>query len=477
MGGKFQITDVGLICKEFSKTKLIELCLDKSGVQTGPFGSLLHKKDYVEVGTPIITVEHLGDNVIEIGPETPKVSDADRERLIKFQLMEGDIVFSRVGSVDRRAYVSSNENGWLFSGRCLRVRVDKNKINPKYLSYFFGFEGFKKYIRGIAVGATMPSINTKILSEIDVYYPSYNQQTTIVKYLSAIEQKIQVCRNTNKTLEQMAQALFKSWFVDFDPVIDNALAAGNSIPDELQERAELRQQVIAERTTNPKLKPLPDDIQHLFPSEFEESELGWIPKGWESLSIHDLVDSVSITYKLKEVDEVIFLNTGDIEDGKLLHKNYSKTEGLPGQAKKSIVKGDILYSEIRPKNKRFALVNIDCSDYVVSTKLMVLRAKVGIDSLLPYFILTQEKTIQNLQHVAEHRSGTFPQITFKELADVTTTLPKANMLVDYFVFNYLKPFYDKQFSSVTQNDQLEKLRDTLLPKLISGELKINRDVA
>jgi type I restriction enzyme S subunit len=174
-----------------------------------------------------------------------------------------------------------------------------------------------------------------------------------------------------------------------------------------------------------------------------------------------------------ELEEVIIEHETLISE----HLNIPKIKepilaGLPGQAKKSIVKGDILYSEIRPKNKRFALVNIDCSDYVVSTKLMVLRAKVGIDSLLPYFILTQEKTIQNLQHVAEHRSGTFPQITFKELADVTTTLPKANTLVDYFVLNYLKPFYDKQFSSVTQNDQLEKLRDTLLPKLISGEITI-----
>jgi len=93
----------------------------------------------------------------------PCVSDEDKARLSKYCLQEGDIVFSRVGSVDRRALVRQEEDGWLFSGRCLRVRVDKAKIDPVYLSYFFGLEGFKKYIKSIAVGATMPSLIQKSL--------------------------------------------------------------------------------------------------------------------------------------------------------------------------------------------------------------------------------------------------------------------------------------------------------------------------
>ncbi len=199
MGSDFEITCVGPINTLFQKSKLIDLCHDKSGVQTGPFGSLLHKEDYVDEGTPIITVEHLGDNIIVSNSDTPNVSDADKSRLSKFQLMEGDIVFSRVGSVDRRAYVSNEQDGWLFSGRCLRVRVDKEKICPKYLSYYFGFEGFKQYIRGIAVGATMPSINTKILSEVDVYYPELKQQKIIAEYLSSMHGKINLNTQTNQT--------------------------------------------------------------------------------------------------------------------------------------------------------------------------------------------------------------------------------------------------------------------------------------
>jgi type I restriction enzyme S subunit len=385
--------------------------------------------------------------------------------------VSGDIILTNKGSKNGAICMVPEPVDFCIAQDMVALRANKAKVYPHYLFAVLRSDLVQNRIKNLNVDSVIPHFKKTDFNKLMLPLPEYQRQVEIGDNYFSFCQKIELNKQTNQTLEQMAQALFKSWFVDFDPVIDNALAAGNPIPDELQARAELRQRVIAERATNPKLKPLPDDIQQTFPSEFEESELGWIPKGWESLSVHDLVDSVSITYKLKEVDKVIFLNTGDIKDGKLLHKSYSKTEGLPGQAKKSIEKGDILYSEIRPKNKRFALVNIDCSDYVVSTKLMVLRAKVGIDSLLPYFILTQEKTIQNLQHVAEHRSGTFPQITFKELADVTATLPKANTLVDYFVFNYLKPFYDKQFSSVTQNDLLEKLRDTLLPKLISGELQ------
>lgn len=139
-------------------------------VQTGPFGSQLHQSDYVINGTPIITVEHLGDNRI-IHNNLPCVGDDDKERLKKYQIFEGDIVFSRVGSVDRRAYVSAKENGWLFSGRCLRVRCDKETVNPRFLSFYFGQESFKEYIRMIAVGATMPSINTEILSNAELSLP------------------------------------------------------------------------------------------------------------------------------------------------------------------------------------------------------------------------------------------------------------------------------------------------------------------
>lgn len=182
-------------------------------VQTGPFGSQLHMSDYKLEGTPIITVEHLGENKI-LHKNLPLVGREDKQRLIKYTLKEGDIVFSRVGSVDRRVYVSREEDGWMFSGRCLRVRVDRNKVNAKFLSYYFGQENFKETIRRIAVGATMPSINTSILSEVEICIPKMDSQIQIASILSSLDDKIDLLHRQNKTLEQLAETLFRQWFVE-----------------------------------------------------------------------------------------------------------------------------------------------------------------------------------------------------------------------------------------------------------------------
>jgi type I restriction enzyme S subunit len=186
---------------------------DIAKVQTGPFGSQLHMSDYKVSGTPIITVEHLGDNKI-LHTNLPLVSKTDKERLNKYLLQEGDIVFSRVGSVDRSAYVSKNEDGWMFSGRCLRVRVKSKTLSPKFLSYVFQQENFKENIRRIAVGATMPSINTDILSNVSIAVPPFKDQDNITSILSSLDDKIDLLRHQNKTLEQLAETLFRQWFVE-----------------------------------------------------------------------------------------------------------------------------------------------------------------------------------------------------------------------------------------------------------------------
>lgn len=167
-------------------------------IQTGPFGSQLHKKDYVSVGTPIVTVEHLGKRVFT-EQNLPKVSDADRARLSKYILSEGDIVFSRVGSVDRCSYVDKAHVGWMFSGRCLRVRPSFN-VDPMYLYYFFCLEDTKHFIRSIAVGATMPSINTKLLGDIEVPLPKLDTQKKIATLLSTLDSKIETNQQINDNL-------------------------------------------------------------------------------------------------------------------------------------------------------------------------------------------------------------------------------------------------------------------------------------
>ncbi|HMQ96280.1 MAG TPA: restriction endonuclease subunit S [Candidatus Saccharibacteria bacterium] len=186
---------------------------DIADIQTGPFGSQLHQEDYVDEGTPIITVEHLGGDRITT-QNLPRVSDDDKQRLTKYWMREGDTIFSRVGSVDRASYVHREEDGWLFSGRCLRVRPDAEKVDPRYLSFVLRSPQFTSYIKSIAVGATMPSVNTKLLSTAPVVLIPRDAQEKVAATLDAIEQKIELNRQMNETLEQMGQVLFHHYFVD-----------------------------------------------------------------------------------------------------------------------------------------------------------------------------------------------------------------------------------------------------------------------
>lgn len=189
---------------------------DIADIQTGPFGSQLHKEDYVDIGTPIVTVEHLGNRIFT-EQNLPKVSDEDKARLSKYVLKEGDIVFSRVGSVDRCSYVDDAHDGWMFSGRCLRVRPN-TEVDPLYLYYFFCLEDTKQFVRNIAVGATMPSINTKLLGEVEVVYPSQREQQKIVALLSALDDKIEINQKINDNLQQQVMALFQKMFIETSSV-------------------------------------------------------------------------------------------------------------------------------------------------------------------------------------------------------------------------------------------------------------------
>ena len=146
---------------------------------------------------------------------------------------------------------------------------------------------------------------------------------------------------------------------------------------------------------------------------------------WKELTVGDLCDTISDTYRRND-DEVILVNTSDVLEGKLLNHQAVENQSLKGQFKKTFMKDDILYSEIRPANKRYAYVDFeDTERYIASTKLMVLRPRT--DVVLPRFLfafLSSNYVLAELQHLAETRSGTFPQITFSsELAPMPISVP------------------------------------------------------
>ncbi len=143
---------------------------------------------------------------------------------------------------------------------------------------------------------------------------------------------------------------------------------------------------------------------------------------WKEVDICQLCDSVSETYN-GNASEVVLINTSDVLDGKCLNHEYVPNKKLKGQFKKTFRKGDILYSEIRPANKRFCFVDFEPKDYIASTKLMVLRAHEDVDPQYLYQILRSNDTLAQLQMLAESRSGTFPQITYSELSNIMVSLP------------------------------------------------------
>lgn len=336
----------------------------------------------------------------------------------EFKVVGPGITTGRSGTLGKVFYIKENfwpHNTTLF----VKNFFDNDRRYVYYLLQTLNFENYNS-------GTSVPTLNRNHIHNVEVLAPPLPQQQKIASILGALDEKIELNKQMNQTLETMAKALFQSWFVDFEPFQEG---------------------------------------------EFEESELGMTPKGWSFKKIEDICKSVSKTHKFQKDQKVVFINTGDILAGNFLHKNYSVVETLPGQAKKLIQENDILYSEIRPKNKRFAFVDFTPNDYVVSTKLMVLRA--NSEQILPrylYQLLTDNAMIEELNTIAEGRSGTFPQLTFAAIANLKFLIPPLSIQEAYF--EKCLPLFEQRRLNEYQIQSLSKMRDSLLPKLMSGEIEV-----
>lgn len=390
---------------EWKEYKLGEI----ADVQTGPFGSQLHMSDYQNEGTPIITVEHLGDNRI-IHNNLPLVGEEDKNRLKKYVLAEGDIVFSRVGSVDRRAYVSANEDGWMFSGRCLRVRPTQ-KVDAKFLSYYFGLEDFKETIRRIAVGATMPSINTTILSNVVVPLPPIDTQRRISAILSSLDDKIDLLHRENATLEQMAETLFRQWFV-----------------------VEAKE-------------------------EWEEGKLG------------DIVD-VKSGFAFKSSSFVDFglyrlITIKAVQDGYLTLENADYISEIPDNIKDYCLlkEGDILLS-LTGNVGRCCLV--DRERLLLNQRVALLCAKDNKNWAFVYTLFRMQSMKSKLEEMAKGTAQ--PNLSPIELSNMQFDIPPTKLLDGFS--DAATPLLRKALSNNKQIQTLIQTRDGLLPRLMGGEVKI-----
>lgn len=189
---------------------------DIADVQTGPFGSQLHKSDYIAEGIPCIMPTNIGPHLNFIVDGIAHVSEVDANRLSRHLTEIGDIIYARRGDIEKCAYVTTNEEKWLCGAGCLKIRCN-NEVNSRFIAYLLSTAECKKWITGNAVGTTMLNLSKGILSNLPLLVPSHEDQRRIASILSSLDRKIELNNKINADLEEMAQAIFKNWFVDFEP--------------------------------------------------------------------------------------------------------------------------------------------------------------------------------------------------------------------------------------------------------------------
>ena len=188
---------------------------DVADIKTGPFGTLLHAEDYVDDGIPIVTTEHFKTGVLPKDKEgIPQVSEEDAKRLEQYRAKEGDILFSRVGSVDANAQVFAGQDGWLFSGRVLRARPDLTLVSSAYLHYELETEEVKSSVISRAVGGTMASINTEILFQTPIFIPAkMTEQNKIGSTCARLDSLITLHQRKLELLQNIKKSLLDKMFV------------------------------------------------------------------------------------------------------------------------------------------------------------------------------------------------------------------------------------------------------------------------
>ncbi|QRN82041.1 restriction endonuclease subunit S [Chloroflexota bacterium] len=417
-----KITEIGLFPEDWTVMKVSEI----SDVKTGPFGSTLHEKDYVQSGTPIITVEHLGiTNVIH--DNLPLVSDTDKKRLKAYLLNKGDIVFSRVGSVDRSALIRSSEVGWLFSGRLLRVRPFRKLVLPEYLIYQFQSEPLKQRVREVAVGQTMASLNTKILDSIKVIIPpTLKEQKAIAEVLS-----------------------------DMDAYID-------SLEQLIAKKRLIKQGVMQELLTGKRRLPG-------FTGRWEERQLGEIGE----------ISGAGIDKKIKTDESPIRLvNYLDVYHRNLIFSkdlHHWVTAPTKKILKCSVQKGDIFFtptSEVPYDIANSAVAMEDIQDAAYSYHLVRLRLyeNNNWDLLFRAYIFATRHFLSQAETMCEG-SGTRYVITLKRFRELSVFYP-TDIIEQAAIAEVLSSMDNEITTLENKLDKLNKIKEGMMQELLTGRIRL-----
>lgn len=386
----------------------------------------------------------------------------------KYLSQDESILIPRKGSLNNIYYIK--EPFWTVD-TLFWTRINKSIVFPKYLFYVLTEVDFTS----LNVGSAVPSLTVPVLNNLKLNLPPLAEQKAIAKILGDLDAKIELNRKMNQTLENMAQALFNSWFVDFDPVLDNALAAGNPIPEPLQNKAEIRKKIRSEVGILPESQKV---IQAMFPDSFVFNEdLGkWIPEGWEVVSM---------------------LEVANISSSKRIFAKEYKEEGVPffrGKEISLLSKGDNFKTEIFISKERFSQLK---EDYGVPQKDDILLTSVGTigntylveendefyfkDGNLTWF--SKYKTSINGKYLktwfaskeADYEinnikiGSTQQAITISSLNEIKILLASNKVIV--FFNKYLEGYYNKIQFNQKETETLIQQREVLLPQLVSGKVR------
>ena len=415
-----------------------------------------------ESGFPYIGIPQMKEGNIDFDANPRLISQSDLDTWTKkAKPQTNDVILSRRCNSGETVHVGSRTE-FALGQNLVILRSVGERVFPPYLRWVVRsphwWAEVGKYLNP---GAIFESLKCADIPKFKIPLPPLHEQKAIAHILGSLDDKIELNRRMNATLEGMAQALFKSWFVDFDPVIDNALAAGNPIPDELAPRAEVRRQALADGTANREAaKP--------FPAAFQETEtMGWIPEGWETGKITDLADLNSESWSNKShPDHVNYVDLANTKNGRINEVFPYDYSDAPSRARRVLRVDDTIIGTVRPGNRSFAYVHE--GGLTGSTGFAVLRPKQEACRSYVYLRLTQDDVIDHFAHLAD--GGAYPAIRPEVVGNLeTVTFPQELMeLFDQKAYPLIEKIGQHQRATASLN----KLRDTLLPKLISGEVRI-----
>ena len=394
---------------------------------------------WTDSGEVVIRNQNIRRGRLDLSTTSYTDEENYQKRSKRIELRPNDLIITREAPMGEVCIVPEGLRCCL-GQRMVALRTDSKKIIPRYLLFALQGRDVQHQIGfNEGTGSTVSNMRIPVLKGLDIPVPDLSNQKAIAHILGTLDDKIELNQKMNQTLEEIAKAIFKSWFVDFDPV--RAKAEG--------------------RPTG-----LPPEISDLFPEELVDSEIGEIPKGWEVSPLSEFIVEVGKKTKPSPETEVRpYVPIDCISSKSLTLWDFKNGE----EAKSSLVsfkKGDILFGAMRPY---FHKVCITPFDGTTRTTCLVLGSKERDYFSFSLLTLFLDSTID---FATQNSTGsTIPYIKWKnELESLTVPLPPVESAGQFNTF--LEPILAKFLMSIKEQQVLSELRDTLLPKLISGELRI-----